>query len=120
MTHKRRQFKSVLKKSRRQQRKRINDELALSYGEKNFTEFWRRCKTVDVSKAVKHSDLLDGVTGEPEISNHWAQIYTKLFNVEQSRLHEPTVQKYIEHGKNNNYFRMIKCEEMLDFEKFEE
>ncbi len=94
MNKKRKLFKYSLCKCRRDEQRRVKDNLALSYKGKDFKQFWEHVKKEEQVKCST-VDCVDDISGDKEIREHWASLYSKIFNANQGNEDEKHVDNYI-------------------------
>lgn len=105
MCEKRKKFKLTLTRCRKNENKRINDNLVMSLKEKSFQKFWSRVKQGDKGEAQPLSCTVDGVEGESDICEHWGGVYKKLFSEVKSNDNLAHVNNYIQMNKSNTEVR---------------
>jgi len=101
MQYLRKKFKSSLKFCKKSANRRLSEQIALSYEGKCFQKFWTHVKSCDGSKQEVATEILDGISSECDIREHWAKLYGDLFCAGHGNEKLAYVQNYID--KNSSY-----------------
>lgn len=111
MNEKRKLFKKELKKCRSEKEKVLSDNLALSYSGNDFKAFWSYVKAEESNGRPEVISEIEGVIGRENVSEYWADYYSKIFNGKQSNKCELEVMQYI--SKNKERAPLFKIEDII-------